>query len=410
MVQNQPAMPVRIAGRRPGVELVTDSDRVRAVVELAAALIRIPSVTNCPDERIDEVVACGRMIAGWLRDAGLEVEVYEHGRYPAVVAGFPGGLLSPITLSGHFDVVAPEPDDRQFDPFVDGNYLWGRGAADMKTVVASNMVWMRERIETGPPYPPVNALLVGNEENGEGQPFGTPQVLTDLADRHGWQPEIMLVGERTGETGNERFGMVCTENRGVARLRFTARGRRGHTGTGAVPGDLLNRLVELKGVLTSVFPRHLTLSSVDGWESAARFPFLNVGEAGVYNITPGSGCLGLEVRPIPSDDLDGMVNEITSLCRELAIEVDIEVMEGGVACPMENPHLARLIASVESVSGRPAALGRKKPGSSARFAPGGNAVVWGQSGVGPHAKDERHFIPSIEPYLEVLDEFARRSG
>ena len=41
-------------------------------------------------------------------------------------------------------------------------------------------------------------------------------------------------------------------------------------------------------------------------------------------------------------------------------------------------------------------------------APGGNAVVWGQSGIGPHARDERHFIPSIEPYLRVLDDFAER--
>ena len=33
-------------------------------------------------------------------------------------------------------------------------------------------------------------------------------------------------------------------------------------------------------------------------------------------------------------------------------------------------------------------------------------MVWGQTGIGPHAPDERHFIPSIEPYLRVLDRFA----
>ncbi len=91
------------------------------------------------------------------------------------------------------------------------------------------------------------------------------------------------------------------------------------------------------------------------------------------------------------------------------IEVVFEVMEAGVACPPENPHLKRLIKSVEVVSGRPAVIGKKKPGSSARFAPGGNQVVWGQTGIGPHSKEERHFIPSIEPYLKVLDEFAKRS-
>jgi len=410
MARTQPSMPIRLDDRRPTIVIETGTQRTRDVVELAAELIKIPSVTNCPNERLPEVLTCARFVAGWLRRAGLEVELYESGRYPSLVAGFPGRLLAPITICGHYDVVPPEPDDRQFVPRIDGDFLWGRGAADMKTVVASAMVWMKENAAAGPPYPPLNALLVGNEENGESEPWGTPHVLADLAERFGWAPEIMLVGERTGEVGDELYGMVCPENRGVARLRFTVKGKKGHTGTGAVPGDLLDRLIELKTVLASVFHRHLSLSSLDGWESAARFPFLNVGDDGVYNITAGAGVLGLEIRPIPSDDLSAMSREISDLCRELDVELDVEVMEAGVRCPPDNPHLVRLIESVERVSGRPAVVGKKKPGSSARFAPGGNAVVWGQTGIGPHSSAERHFIPSIEPYLRVLDEFARRSA
>ena len=409
MSRKQPAMPVRISAEPATTILTTGSDRTRQTVDLAVELIKFPSVTNCPDERLDEVLNCARFVAGWLREAGLEVKLYESAKYPSLVTGFPGQILSPITLSGHYDVVPPEPDDRQFQPRIDGDYLWGRGAADMKTVVASTMVWLRRTCAAGPPFPPINAMLVGNEENGEGEAWGTPQILADLAGRHGWAPEIMLVGERTGEVGDELFGMVCPESRGVARVKFVARGKKGHTGTGAVPADLLDRLIELKTVLSSVFHRHLTMSSLDGWESAARFPFLNVGEAGVYNITAGEGALGLEIRPIPTDDMVAMREEIESLCREIGIEVDFEVMEAGVACPVENPHLGRLVSSVEAISGRPAVIGKKKPGSSARFAPGGNAVVWGQSGIGPHSNEERHFIPSIEPYLQVLDEFARRS-
>ena len=53
-------------------------------------------------------------------------------------------------------------------------------------------------------------------------------------------------------------------------------------------------------------------------------------------------------------------------------------------------------------------MGRKLAGTSARFAPGGRAVVWGQTGIGPHSAGERHFIPSIGPYLDVLDELAAR--
>ena len=127
------------------------------------------------------------------------------------------------------DVVRPEPDDSQFDPRIEGDYLWGRGAADMKTVVASYIVWMRRMAASGPPYPPFNLLLVGNEENGEADPFGTPHVLETLEKESGWRPGLMVVGERTGEVGEELYGSICTESRGVLRMEITARG--GHNRT-----------------------------------------------------------------------------------------------------------------------------------------------------------------------------------
>jgi succinyl-diaminopimelate desuccinylase len=408
MAEEHPQMPIRI-GRAPE-PLVVDGvpDRVADVLRLAGDLVRIPSVTNCPQERLGEVYTCGGFIANHLAAGGLNARLFDRGRYPAVLASFPAGPEPRVTLCGHFDVVRPEPDDSQFDVRVRGDYLWGRGAADMKTVVASYVVWMCERFAAGPPFPPFNLLLVGNEENGEGEPFGTPHVLKAVHQESGWQPELMVVGERTGEGGDELFGAVCTESRGVLRMQVTARGVCGHTGIGGGPADLLNSLVEVRKVLGAAFARHLTLSSFDGWETSARFPFLSVGEPGVYNITAAEGVLGIEVRPIPGDDIEGLVAETRSMCRELDLELTVDVMEAGVSCPPDNVHLAHLVAAVEEVSREAAVIGKKKPGSSARFAPGGCQVVWGQTGVGPHSREERHFIPSIGPYLDVLDAFAVR--
>jgi acetylornithine deacetylase/succinyl-diaminopimelate desuccinylase-like protein len=269
---------------------------------------------------------------------------------------------------------------------------------------------MREARRLGPPYPPVNLLLVGNEENGEAEPFGTPHVLSDLELRHGWSPELMVVGERTGEGGRERFGAVCPANRGIARLKVTARGLEEHTGTDVAPEDLVDRMIEAKTALAEVFARRLTLDSAGGWTTTARFPFLTVGFPDVFNISAGEGMLGIELRPIPEDDLEGCIEEVRGVCELLGLEMAATLMEPGVSCPPDNPHLERLVASVAAVSGEEARMDRKKPGSSARFAPGGNAVVWGQSGHGPHSPDEWHYIPSIGPYLEVLDEFARRTA
>ncbi len=141
-------------------------------------------------------------------------------------------------------------------------------------------------------------------------------------------------------------------------------------------------------------------------QSSVRFPFLSVGEVGVYNISAGNGSLGIEIRPIPQDDIEAMMREVRRACADLELHVD--VMEGGVECPRDNPHLASLLDAVHTATGSPARVSRKRPGTSARFAPGGNAIVWGQTGIGPHSRDERHFIPSIEPYLEILDVYADR--
>jgi hypothetical protein len=84
----------------------------------------------------------------------------------------------------------------------------------------------------------------------------------------------------------------------------------------------------------------------------------------------------------------------------------LSVMENGVACDPENPFLQKLIQAVRQASGGEPRLGKKLPGTSARFAPGGQAVVWGQTGIGPHARDERHFIPSILPYYQSLQAFS----
>ena len=115
----------------------------------------------------------------------------------------------------------------------------------------------------------------------------------------------------------------------------------------------------------------------------------------------------MEIRPIPQDDVYRLRSAVEGYCTENGLELCLDVMENGVACSPDNPALHALFASVRVASGTEPKIGKKLPGTSARFAPGGQAVVWGQSGIGPHAKDERHYIPSIEPYYRSLTELAK---
>ncbi len=436
--------PIQFRPRAQAVIEVSYPDKTSEILDLAQQLIRIPSVTACPDERLDEVHRAGSLIDDYLKSSGLNVRFFD-GKYPALYAKFPAPREASrrgsgrgargegeILLAGHFDVVEPEPDDSQFIPHIEGDYLWGRGAADMKTVVATYLVWMKDMIKTASPYPNIALLLVGNEENGESEAWGTPHVLKELSkgDPSGmsngiesnmagrpYEPALFIAGERTGEKGDELFGEVCVENRGVMRFDVIARGAKGHSGVAPSPyvggttrgsGDLSERLINARTALNEIFAKHLTLKSADGWQSQAKFPFINVGTIGVYNVTAAEGILGVEIRPIPQDDTFKLKDEVLAYCEANGLEAHFSVMENGVACDANNPALKALIAAVKQASGgEEARIGKKLPGTSARFAPGGQAVVWGQSGLGPHAKDERHYIPSIEPYYKSLNELAK---
>ncbi|MDD2921990.1 MAG: M20/M25/M40 family metallo-hydrolase, partial [Anaerolineales bacterium] len=205
--------PMQFRARAQAVVEVSYPDKTSEILDLAQQLIRIPSVTACPNERYDEVHRAGSLIDDYLRTAGLDVKYFD-GKYPAIYATFPNAdSQSPILLTGHFDVVEPEPDDSQFTPRIEGDYLYGRGAADMKTVVATYLVWMKDVVKAGAPYPNIALMLVGNQENGESEAWGTPFVLNELSkgDSSGrpYAPSLFIAGERTGEKGNELFGEIC---------------------------------------------------------------------------------------------------------------------------------------------------------------------------------------------------------
>ena len=177
--------------------------------------------------------------------------------------------------------------------------------------------------------------------------MGTPHVLKQLKEEWGYEPSFFVAGERTGEKGTELWGEVCTQNRGVLRFELVATGTRGHSGL-AGGSDLTERLLGAREALRELFGKRLTLKASDGWQSLARFAYIQVGTPGVFNITPDRGALGVEIRPIPQDDISSLRADIVALAAERDLEFVPSAWEPGVACDPENPYLKALLAGIES--------------------------------------------------------------
>ncbi len=164
------------------------------------------------------------------------------------------------------------------------------------------------------------------------------------------------------------------------RFDVIARGAKGHSGV-AGAGDLSEKLINARSALNELFAKHLTLKSPDGWQSQAKFPFINVGTPGIYNVTAAEGILGIEIRPIPQDDTSMLKDEVLKYCEANGLEASFSIMENGVACDPNNPALIKLIEAVKQASGGEEAEDRQKTSRHqrkirSRWAGGRVGTVW----------------------------------
>ena len=86
--------------------------------------------------------AAAGFVKGWLEARDVEVTGTQHNGRPLLTAtvGHEGGPT--IVLHGHLDVVPGRPE--QFEPRIDGDRLYGRGAYDMKGGLAAMIRALRD--------------------------------------------------------------------------------------------------------------------------------------------------------------------------------------------------------------------------------------------------------------------------
>ena len=206
------------------------------VVGLASDLIRIDSTnTGDPDTLVGERAAA-EYVAGKLSDVGFETIYVESGAPGRgnVIARLPGadpqrgGLL----VHGHLDVVPADAAEWSVHPFsgaVQDGYLWGRGAVDMKDMLAMSIAVARRFRREGviPPRDLVFAFLADEEAGGLHGAHWLVEHRPDLFE--GCTEAISEVGgfSLTVREGR-RLYLVETAEKGIAWMRLRARARAGH--------------------------------------------------------------------------------------------------------------------------------------------------------------------------------------
>jgi acetylornithine deacetylase/succinyl-diaminopimelate desuccinylase-like protein len=388
-VATAPALPsARVDGR-------TWAEAHTELIATLRDLIRIPSVNPPPADAPDGETRVARYLADRLTAHGLEPEVIESvpGRGSVHVRLHGDGTGGPpFLLLSHLDVVPAPPERWTHEPFaadVADGYVYGRGAVDMKGMVALELgVVERLVVESraaglDPARDPIpglrrDVLFTCTADEEAGAIDGARWIAQHRPD---WLHAAGAVNECGGVSvtvGGRRLYPIQVAEKGYAAYRIRVRGTWGH---GSMPRDdnaalLAARVVErvaLPGPMrvTPVMTRFLeaaaaalppefarVLGSIAAGDEGAdrtidalcdpvyaralrallRDTFSpDVVHAGVkYNVIPGDAVVEVDCRILPgTTEADARAQLETRLGSDLAAACEIELMVFG--SPVESP-------------------------------------------------------------------------
>ncbi len=368
---------------------------VESTVALARALIALRSPT--PDDG-----GCQALIARRLEAIGFVCETIRSG--PVTNLWARRGTARPVfVFAGHTDVVPTGPVHRwRSDPFVpserDG-WLYGRGAADMKTSIAAFVVAVEEFVERQADHRGSIALLITSDEEGPATD-GTVRVCEALQAR-GESLDFCIVGEPS--SSRVLGDTIKNGRRGTLSGRLVVEGIQGHI---AYPHLARNPIHQAAAALAA-------LTSIE-WDRGNRFfpptsfqvSNIHAG-TGATNVIPGEAVVDFNFRFSTESTVESLKERVHAALDDLGLTYSVDWTLGGRPfLTAEGPLSAALVAAIRDVTGVEPALSTTGGTSDGRFistiCP--QVIEFGPVNESIHKIDERVAVADIAPLKDVYRE------
>ncbi|MGH8482052.1 MAG: succinyl-diaminopimelate desuccinylase, partial [Nevskiaceae bacterium] len=193
------------------------------------------------------------------------------------------------------------------DPFApaqrDG-YLYGRGAADMKSGLAAMVCAVERLLARGTPRGTL-AFLITSDEEGPCR-HGTKYAAERLRER-GVKPDYAIVGEATAA---EQLGdRIVVGRRGSLGCDLTVHGRQGHV---AYPGKADNPIHRLAPALAELMAERWDEGTADFPPTSFQVSNLRAG-TGANNVIPGSAECVFNFRYSPASTAEALRARATAV-------------------------------------------------------------------------------------------------
>jgi len=318
-----------------------------------------------------------------------------------------------LILNGHVDVVSPEPREQWVrDPFlahVEDDWLYGRGAADMKCGLAAILGAVKGLRQLGlEPHAPVHVQSVVEEEC-----TGNGALQTILA---GYTADAAVIAEPFG-------GAITTSQVGVLWFQVKIRGLPGHA---AASGQAVNAIEHSLKIIKALRALEADLNEAPPAPYDA-YPHpigLNVGtiHGGDWPSTvPGECTVGYRIALYPDMAVRDLQDRIEILVAEAAADDPSlfahppQVLYNGFRASgyevaNDDPLVSTLSNAYARHHGVPPALVATTGTTDARVfgeVAGMPAVCFGPYAEQAHGVGERVYLPSVVQTAQVMGMFIR---
>lgn len=376
---------------------------MRDTLDLTRELVHRRSLTpedaGCQDVLADRLTVLG-FEAQWLPFGAVKNLLLTHGRRDS---GAPS-----LWFLGHTDVVPTGPEEKwRFPPFdaaISGDWVFGRGVADMKGGVAAMAVALERYVREHPDHPGELGLLVTSDEEGAAVD-GIARVVEVVKER-GIAPDLCLVGEPSSQ--NVLGDTVRIGRRGAINARLQVNGIQGHT---AFPENLRNPVQELAPFLAALVATRWDEGDGDFPPTSCQVSNIEAG-TGATNVTPSQVVLDFNFRNGTVSTAEALHERVGSMLAEHGIKdyaLDWNVM-GRPFRSEPGPLREATVGAIRDVLDIEPDCNTGGGTSDGRFmAPLGCEVLeFGLMNTSIHQIDERTPVADLERLADTYLEIIRR--
>ena len=215
------------------------------VTNLLSDLIRI-NTTNPPGNETEAV----KFLTKNLEKEGFACEVFESapGRGSLITRLKGTGEGPSLLLLSHLDVVAANPKEWSVDPFagvVKDGFVWGRGAIDMKSMTAMEVMVMK-LLKRNNAQLKGDLILAATADEEKGGEAGAGWLVKNYPDKVKADYVINEGGGLAIPINDKNIYTIQTAEKGILWFKVKAKGRPGH---GSVPGAADNAILRMNKIV-----------------------------------------------------------------------------------------------------------------------------------------------------------------